>query len=62
MVLVREKHVYFGESMFAATLTFLCADPAYPLTCSNPCARLAFFFKLSETINPKILKPYTLKP
>ena len=41
------------------------SDPAYPLTCSNPCVGLAFFYftkhKTQKPKNPKNLNP-TLKP
>jgi len=36
------------------------ANPAYPLTCSNPAQGLSFL--LSKTTNTKTLKPKTLKP
>ena len=42
------------------TLGFPAANPAYPLTCSNPFAGSSFL--LSKTTNTKTLKPKTLKP
>ena len=44
-------------NMFAATLTFAHADPAYPLTCSNPLKPRNRKPKNSKTPKPQILKP-----
>ena len=45
------------KNMFAANPMVPASDPAYPLTCSNPCVGLAFFtfqnLKPKKPKNPK---------
>ena len=44
-------------NMFAVTPRLPASDPAYPLTCSNPCVRLAFFTFRNHPNPKKSLKP-----
>ena len=46
------------KNMFAANPMLPASDPAYPLTCSNPCVGLVFFYFLK----PKTLKAQKPKP